>query len=103
MPRHPQEASGDQEARAGRVGSRVPTVPLTHLDGLLHVPIAQGHQGHGERLPHRVQRVLDHLQDSEEAGVSWGPEVAVLWDRANTMGQGEARWRDPQPRFWGWT
>ena len=81
--------------------SRIPTAPLTHLDGFLHVPITQGHQGHGEWLPHGVQCVLDHLHDSEGVGVSWDPGVAVLWDRANTMGQGEGKVERPTATLLG--
>lgn len=52
-------AGGEQ--KVGLAGPRV-----TNLDGLLHVPITQGHQWHRERLPHRVQSVLDHLGGREE-------------------------------------
>lgn len=56
-----------------------------HLDGLLHVPITQGHQWHSERFPHGVQRVLDHLQDSEGRG--WAQA-----QRQQCSGVGPAQW-----------
>lgn len=34
---------------------------VTDLDGLLQIAITQGHQRDGERFPHWVQGVLDHL------------------------------------------